>query len=53
MLTNSRVKEVTPDRIVFTQKDADGKVVTKEIPMGFCLWSTGVCACSSRYGFQS
>jgi NADH dehydrogenase len=42
ILTNSRVKEVRPDRILFSQKDDDGKVVTKEIPMGFCLWSTGV-----------
>ncbi|KAF2273496.1 uncharacterized protein EI97DRAFT_460931 [Westerdykella ornata] len=40
--TNARVKEVEPDRILFTQKDENGKVVTKEIPMGFCLWSTGV-----------
>ena len=42
ILTNSRVKEVKSDRILFTQKDETGKVVTKEIPMGFCLWSTGV-----------
>lgn len=42
VLTNSRVKEVREDRILFTQKDADGKTVTKELPMGFCLWSTGV-----------
>lgn len=42
ILTNSRVKEVQPDRIIFTQKDEEGKVITKEIPMGFCLWSTGV-----------
>ena len=41
VLTNSRVKEVTPDRIIFSQME-DGKPVTKEIPMGFCLWSTGV-----------
>ncbi|KAF2703578.1 hypothetical protein K504DRAFT_495398 [Pleomassaria siparia CBS 279.74] len=40
--TNSRVKEVLPDRILYTQKDESGKTVTKEIPMGFCLWSTGV-----------
>lgn len=40
--TNSRVKEVKPDRILFTQLDDDGKVITKELPMGFCLWSTGV-----------
>lgn len=43
ILTNSRVKEVHADRIVFTQKDEAGKEVMKELPMGFCLWSTGVC----------
>ncbi|KAK3353679.1 hypothetical protein B0T25DRAFT_480134 [Lasiosphaeria hispida] len=42
VLTNSRVGEVRPDSIVFSQKRDDGAVVTKEIPMGFCLWSTGV-----------
>lgn len=42
VLTNSRVKEVQNDKILFTQKDENGKVITKEIPMGFCLWSTGV-----------
>ncbi len=42
VLTNSRVKEVQPDKIVFTQKDESGATVTKELPMGFCLWSTGV-----------
>lgn len=42
VLTNSRVKEVKADRILFTQKDEHGETVTKEIPMGFCLWSTGV-----------
>ena len=41
VLTHSRVKEVQPDKILFTQKE-DGKVITKELPMGFCLWSTGV-----------
>ncbi|KAK4574548.1 hypothetical protein LTR86_001389 [Recurvomyces mirabilis] len=40
--TNSRVKEVQSDRILYTQKDSEGKTVTKELPMGFCLWSTGV-----------
>jgi NADH dehydrogenase len=39
---NSRVKEVFPDKIQYTQKDENGKTITKEIPMGFCLWSTGV-----------
>ena len=41
VLTNSRVKEVQPDKIIFIQME-DGKQVTKELPMGFCLWSTGV-----------
>lgn len=43
VLTNSRVKEVLPDKILFTQKNENGETVTKEIPHGFCLWSTGVC----------
>ncbi|KAH8602133.1 hypothetical protein B0O99DRAFT_605694 [Bisporella sp. PMI_857] len=42
ILTNSRVKEVQPDKILFTQKGENGETVTKELPMGFCLWSTGV-----------
>ncbi|KAI1848152.1 hypothetical protein JX266_005865 [Neoarthrinium moseri] len=42
VLTNSRVKEVQSDKIIFTQKNEQGEVVTKELPMGFCLWSTGV-----------
>lgn len=42
VLTNSRVQEVHPDKIVFSQKQPDGTLVTKELPIGFCLWSTGV-----------
>lgn len=42
ILTNSRVKEVLSDKILFTQKDESGETITKELPMGFCLWSTGV-----------
>lgn len=42
VLTNSRVQEVHPDKIVFSQKQADGSLVIKELPIGFCLWSTGV-----------
>ncbi|KAF2834432.1 hypothetical protein M501DRAFT_944208 [Patellaria atrata CBS 101060] len=42
VLTNSRVKEVQADKILFSQKGEDGKITTKELPMGFCLWSTGV-----------
>ncbi|KAF3207091.1 hypothetical protein TWF106_000515 [Orbilia oligospora] len=40
--TNARVQEVKQDKIVFSEKTQDGKVVTKEIPYGLCLWSTGV-----------
>ncbi len=43
VLTNARVGEIKPDRIVFSQKSENGETVTKELPMGFCLWSTGVC----------
>lgn len=42
ILTNARVKEVQPDKILFSQKDEAGNIVEKELPMGFCLWSTGV-----------
>lgn len=42
VLTNSRVKEVCSDKIVFTQQQEDGSLVTKELPAGFVLWSTGV-----------
>jgi NADH dehydrogenase len=42
VLTNSRVEEVHSDRIVFSQKGENGETITKELPMGFCLWSTGV-----------
>lgn len=42
VLTNARVKEVRADKILFSQKDDNGETITKELPMGFCLWSTGV-----------
>ncbi|KAI0203986.1 pyridine nucleotide-disulfide oxidoreductase-domain-containing protein [Astrocystis sublimbata] len=42
VLTNARVKEVQPEKIIFTQTAEDGSTITKELPMGFCLWSTGV-----------
>ncbi|KAL6860608.1 hypothetical protein ACO1O0_004636 [Amphichorda felina] len=42
VMTNARVKEVQPEKIIFTQKQDDGSIVTKELPIGFCLWSTGV-----------
>lgn len=40
-----RVQEVTPDKVIVTvkdPKDRDAKPVTKEIPAGFVLWSTGI-----------
>lgn len=40
--TNARVQEVQKDKIIFTQRQPDGSITTKELPMGFCLWSTGV-----------
>ncbi|KAK6356223.1 hypothetical protein TWF718_000595 [Orbilia javanica] len=40
--TNARVQQVKQDKIIFSEKTEDGKVVTKEIPYGLCLWSTGV-----------
>jgi len=42
ILTNARVKEVRAESILFSQRDESGTVVDKELPMGFCLWSTGV-----------
>jgi NADH dehydrogenase len=50
--TNARVKEVRKDKILYTQKDEEGNVLTKEIPMGFCLWSTGVCKWASAPEFR-
>ncbi|OJJ47970.1 hypothetical protein ASPZODRAFT_1821858 [Penicilliopsis zonata CBS 506.65] len=41
VLTNARVKEVQADKVLFEQTE-NGQPVVKEIPMGFCLWSTGV-----------
>lgn len=42
VMTNSRVREVHPDKIIFTQRAEDRTIETKEVPAGFCLWSTGV-----------
>jgi NADH dehydrogenase len=48
VLTNARVKEVQSDKILFTQMEG-GTPVVKEIPMGFCLWSTGVCQFNNHH----
>lgn len=43
VLTNSRVQKIEKDKIIFSQKDdGAGKVLTKELPYGLALWSTGV-----------
>ncbi|SCU98983.1 LADA_0H16600g1_1 [Lachancea dasiensis] len=43
VLTNSRVHKILPDRVIFTQKNAEtGEKELKELPFGLCLWSTGV-----------
>lgn len=40
--TNSRVKKVLPDKIIYTQANENNETVEKEIPFGLCLWSTGL-----------
>jgi NADH dehydrogenase len=55
---HSRVKEVLPDRVVYTQQvNGDpNNVVEKELPYGMCIWSTGVAqteftkSCTSSLG---
>ncbi|KAJ5982157.1 NADH-ubiquinone oxidoreductase 64 kDa subunit [Penicillium sp. IBT 35674x] len=41
ILVDARVNEVQKDKVLLTQTE-DEHSVLKEIPMGFCLWSTGV-----------
>ncbi|KAJ1894847.1 hypothetical protein LPJ66_004945 [Kickxella alabastrina] len=41
VLTNSRVKHVTENSLVYTTKRADGTLEDHEIMQGFVLWSTG------------
>lgn len=45
VLTNARVKCVEADRVIFSQKNAEGVAENKELPYGLCLWSTGVTLC--------
>ncbi|KAG9050650.1 hypothetical protein FS837_003750 [Tulasnella sp. UAMH 9824] len=43
VITNARVKEVTPKSVKYTVKDPEtGKTVEHEIPTEFTLWSTGI-----------
>lgn len=41
VLTNARVSKIEEDKVIFTQQEG-GKIITKELPFGLCLWSTGV-----------
>ncbi|KAL7344496.1 hypothetical protein BJY59DRAFT_644410 [Rhodotorula toruloides] len=43
MILNARVKEVTPQKVVYTIKDPKtGKTTEHEVDSGFTLWSTGI-----------
>jgi NADH dehydrogenase len=43
VLTNARVSKIEKDKVIFTQRDPEtNKIVTKSLPFGMCLWSTGV-----------
>ncbi|GAA6050545.1 hypothetical protein JCM3770_005593 [Rhodotorula araucariae] len=43
LITNARVKEVRPDKVVYTVKDPKtGKTTQLEVESGFTLWSTGI-----------
>lgn len=45
LVINSRVKEVTPTSVTYTQKDPEtGKTTDHTIPSGLTLWSTGIGA---------
>ena len=37
-----RVKEIQPDRVIYTTKGEGGRLVEHEIPCNFVLWSTGI-----------
>lgn len=42
LLVNSRVQEILPDKVLYTQKGIDGSQELKEVTYGLCLWSTGI-----------
>lgn len=46
-ILNARVKEVTPNSVIYNTKDADGKVTEHTVDSGFTLWSTGIGQSSS------
>jgi NADH dehydrogenase len=42
VITSARVKEITPDSVIYSVKDTDGGLKTHSTPQGFVLWSTGI-----------
>ncbi len=42
LLTSAYVSAVQPDKVRYTTKGPDGKVIEHEIPTNFVLWSTGI-----------
>ena len=42
VVTNARVKQVNPDSVTYTVKQADGTLAEHTIPSGMTLWSTGI-----------
>lgn len=47
VLTNARVSKIEKDKVIFTQRDPEtNEIVTKSLPFGMCLWSTGVAQTS-------
>lgn len=39
---NLRVAAVTPEHVIYTSKNEDGKMEQHTIPTNFTLWSTGI-----------
>jgi len=42
VITNARVSKVEKDKIIYTTKDADDKIIEHVLPAGLIVWSTGV-----------
>ncbi|KZP21177.1 nucleotide-binding domain-containing protein [Athelia psychrophila] len=42
LVTDARVKGVTPTHVTYTTKSADGHALEHDIPSNFVLWSTGI-----------
>lgn len=43
VITNARVESIDGENVVYKLKSVDGsESVTKSLPYGLCLWSTGI-----------